>query len=71
MSRLTELTLAAARDGLRRKEFSAAELAEAHIQAMEAGRSLNAFITETPQRALGLGHSGEQVLEVAQDRQGV
>jgi aspartyl-tRNA(Asn)/glutamyl-tRNA(Gln) amidotransferase subunit A len=49
---LTELTLAAARDGLQRKEFSARELAEAHLRAIEAARGLNAFITETPERAL-------------------
>jgi aspartyl-tRNA(Asn)/glutamyl-tRNA(Gln) amidotransferase subunit A len=48
---LTELTLAAARDGLKGKEFSARELTEAHIEAIEAGRTLNAFITETPERA--------------------
>src|SRR5690606_7203081 len=31
---LTELTIAAARDGLANKEFSARELAEAHLRAM-------------------------------------
>jgi aspartyl-tRNA(Asn)/glutamyl-tRNA(Gln) amidotransferase subunit A len=48
---LTELTLAAARAGLNRKEFSARELTEAYIEAIEAARGLNAFITETPERA--------------------
>ena len=52
MTELTSLTIAEARDGLNKKEFSASELAEAHIVAMEASRDLNAFITETPEIAL-------------------
>ena len=51
MSALTDLTLAAARDGLKAKTFSAAELADAHVKAMEAARGLNAYITETPELA--------------------
>jgi len=34
---LTSLSLAAARDGLKAKKFSARELTEAHITAIEAG----------------------------------
>ncbi|MEE8223522.1 MAG: Asp-tRNA(Asn)/Glu-tRNA(Gln) amidotransferase subunit GatA [Alphaproteobacteria bacterium] len=49
---LTDLTIAGARDGLLAKEFSARELVEAHLKAMEFGRGLNAFLTETPERAL-------------------
>lgn len=45
---LTNLTLAAAREGLRKKEFSAVELTDAHISAVENARHLNAFIVETP-----------------------
>jgi aspartyl-tRNA(Asn)/glutamyl-tRNA(Gln) amidotransferase subunit A len=60
MSALTELTLAAARDGLARKEFSARELAEAHIRAIEAARALNAFITETPERALEMAAESDR-----------
>ena len=52
MAGLADLTLAEARDGLRNKDFSALELAEAEIGAVEAARGLNAFITETPERAL-------------------
>jgi len=54
MTALTELTMAAARDGLARKDFSARELAEAHIAAVEAARPLNAFVTETPEQALAM-----------------
>ena len=48
MTNLTDLTLAAARDGLRAKKFSAAELTRAYVDAMLAARPLNAFISETP-----------------------
>src|SRR5262249_11967539 len=49
---LTTLTLAAARDGLKAKTFSATELTQAHVKAMERTRALNAYITETPELAL-------------------
>lgn len=52
MSDLTELTIADARDGLIGGKFSARELAESHIEAMSHASALNAFITETPERAL-------------------
>jgi len=51
MSKLTDLTIAEARDGLKKKAFSATELTEAHIRAVEKARGLNAFITETPDLA--------------------
>ncbi len=51
MSDPTSLTLAEARDAIRRKTLSARELTEAHIGAMEAARPLNLFITETADRA--------------------
>ncbi|MGK2284679.1 Asp-tRNA(Asn)/Glu-tRNA(Gln) amidotransferase subunit GatA [Pedomonas sp. V897] len=49
---LTELTVAEMRDGLKAKRFSAVELTQAHIRAMEQARVLNAFIVETPELAL-------------------
>jgi aspartyl-tRNA(Asn)/glutamyl-tRNA(Gln) amidotransferase subunit A len=52
MSSLTTLTLAAARDGIKAKTFSATELTQAHLKAVEQTRSLNAYITETPELAL-------------------
>lgn len=51
MTALTHLTIADALDGLKAKKFSAAELTEAHIKAVENSRALNAFITETPDLA--------------------
>jgi aspartyl-tRNA(Asn)/glutamyl-tRNA(Gln) amidotransferase subunit A len=50
---LTKLTLAAARDGLRKKAFSATELAHAFLRAIEAANpALNAYVLPTPERAL-------------------
>ncbi len=59
MTGLTELTLAPARDGLQRKEFSAVELAHAHIDAIETARALNAFIVETPDKALAMARNAD------------
>ncbi|GJE54736.1 MULTISPECIES: Asp-tRNA(Asn)/Glu-tRNA(Gln) amidotransferase subunit GatA [Methylobacterium] len=52
MTALNELTLAEARDGLVSKTFSAREIAQAHIDALEKARVLNAYLVETPDRAL-------------------
>lgn len=52
MSDLTHLTIAQALKGLENKEFTSVELTEAHIDSMQAGKDLNAFITETPDLAL-------------------
>lgn len=52
LSDLLRLDIAAARDGLAAKEFTARELTEAYLGAVEAARPLNGYITETPERAL-------------------
>lgn len=46
------LTVAAALDGLAKKQFTAVELTNHFIKEMEGARKLNAFITETPEIAL-------------------
>ncbi len=51
MTKLTDLTITEALQGLGDKKFSAAELTEAHISAVEKARGLNIFITETPDGA--------------------
>ncbi len=60
MADLTEQTLAAARDGLAKGDFTAVELTRAHIAAVEAARPLNAMITETPERALAMAVQSDQ-----------
>jgi aspartyl-tRNA(Asn)/glutamyl-tRNA(Gln) amidotransferase subunit A len=51
VSDLTSLTLAEACDGLSKKSFSALELAQMHLAAIEKARALNAFVLDTPERA--------------------
>ncbi|KAA5606870.1 Asp-tRNA(Asn)/Glu-tRNA(Gln) amidotransferase subunit GatA [Roseospira marina] len=51
MITLTDLTIAEARKGLDAKTFTAAELTDAHIAAMEARADLNAYVLPTPDRA--------------------
>ena len=51
MSKLTDLSITEALSGLAAKKFSAVELTDAHIKAVEKARPLNAFITETPEIA--------------------
>jgi aspartyl-tRNA(Asn)/glutamyl-tRNA(Gln) amidotransferase subunit A len=51
MTDLVSLTLAQARDALRKKEFSSLDLVDAHLAAMAQARVLNAFVLETPERA--------------------
>jgi aspartyl-tRNA(Asn)/glutamyl-tRNA(Gln) amidotransferase subunit A len=59
MTELTSLTIAEARDGLRRRTFSAAELTQAHLAAMEQARVLNAFVQETPDRAEAMAQASD------------
>src|SRR5262244_1326190 len=59
MAALTDLTIAGALDGLARKQFSSQELTEAHVHAVEGARHLNAFITETPDRALEMAKASD------------
>ncbi|MGD0332629.1 MAG: Asp-tRNA(Asn)/Glu-tRNA(Gln) amidotransferase subunit GatA [Xanthobacteraceae bacterium] len=59
MTELTSLTLAQARDALRRKEFSASELADEHLAAIEQARALNAFVLETPERARDMARAAD------------
>src|ERR1700749_2614862 len=62
MTDLTSLTLAEARDGLATKSFTSRELTEAHLAAMEAARSLNAFILETPEQARAMAQAADAVI---------
>src|SRR5438552_2413298 len=63
MTELTSLTLAQARDRLRNKEITAAELTDAHIGAVEAARALNAFVKETPEHARAMARVSDAKLQ--------
>jgi aspartyl-tRNA(Asn)/glutamyl-tRNA(Gln) amidotransferase subunit A len=59
MAELTSLTIAEARAGLAKKDFTAVELANAHLAAMEEARVLNAYVLETPERAEALARAAD------------
>lgn len=59
MTELTTLTLADARDRLRKKDLSSAELTAAHLTAIEKARSLNAFVLETPEIATEMAKASD------------
>ena len=59
MSGLTNLTLRAALDGLSAGTFSSEELTRAHVEAVESARPLNAFIHETPEKALEMARASD------------
>lgn len=63
MTELTSLTIKQAAAGLRNKDFTAEELVARHIEAMEAQRDLNAFITETPELAIASAKQSDQRLK--------
>lgn len=54
MSTFTDLTLTEAVAGLRARKFSSVEITQAHIAAVEAARELNAYVAETPDKALAM-----------------
>jgi aspartyl-tRNA(Asn)/glutamyl-tRNA(Gln) amidotransferase subunit A len=59
MTELTKLTIVEAREGLAAKKFSARELAREFVGAVERARPLNAFITETPEKALAMADASD------------
>jgi aspartyl-tRNA(Asn)/glutamyl-tRNA(Gln) amidotransferase subunit A len=59
MTDLTSLTLAEARDGLANKSFTALELTDAHLAAIERARVLNAYVLETPEQARAMAREAD------------
>jgi len=59
MSALTKLTLKAALDGLAARDFSSVELTQAHLDAMAGARALNAYVLQTPDRALEMARASD------------
>jgi aspartyl-tRNA(Asn)/glutamyl-tRNA(Gln) amidotransferase subunit A len=52
MSDLSKLTIAAARDAMRKGDVSSAELTQSYLTAIEGAGALNAFVHHTPEIAL-------------------
>lgn len=62
MTDLTALTLAEAKEGLAAKSFTALELTDAHLAAMESARVLNAYVLETPEQARAMAKEADAKL---------
>jgi len=60
MSELTDFTISEARTALREKQFSALELTEAYLAAMERARILNAYVVETPEHARAMAKESDR-----------
>ncbi|HKD21313.1 MAG TPA: Asp-tRNA(Asn)/Glu-tRNA(Gln) amidotransferase subunit GatA [Rhizomicrobium sp.] len=56
----TSFTLAEARDAVTAKRISSKELTKAFIKAVEDARPLNAYVTETPERALAMAEESDK-----------
>ena len=59
MASLTDLTVAGLAAAMARKEASAAEVTEAHLRKLDQHRGLNAFITETPDKACAMAKASD------------
>ena len=59
MTDLTSLSIAELRDGIRGRDFSAREVAEAYNSAVAAARGLNAYTIETPEDALAAAEAAD------------
>ncbi|MEM7444102.1 MAG: Asp-tRNA(Asn)/Glu-tRNA(Gln) amidotransferase subunit GatA [Pseudomonadota bacterium] len=59
MTELNHLTISDALEGLEKGDFTAVELTRANLMAMEEARGLNAFVTETPERALEMAAASD------------
>jgi aspartyl-tRNA(Asn)/glutamyl-tRNA(Gln) amidotransferase subunit A len=61
MAEMTALTIAEIRDGLAAKQFSALELTDAYLAAIEAANPLlNAYIVTTPERAREMARASDE-----------
>jgi aspartyl-tRNA(Asn)/glutamyl-tRNA(Gln) amidotransferase subunit A len=60
VSDLTDLTVAAIRDGVRDGAFSAREVAEGFVANVGKGRALNAYVVETPEHALAAADAADR-----------
>ena len=59
MTELTGLTLKAALDGLKSRAFSSEEITRAHVAAIEGARGLNAYVMETPDKAVAMAQASD------------
>lgn len=63
MTDLNKLTIADARDLLAKGELTSRELTEAHVEAVSALKPLNAYILETPEKALEMADKADVMIK--------
>ena len=56
---MSDFTLAEARDALQAKKISSLELTTSLVKAVEEARPLNAYVTETPEKALEMAKASD------------
>ena len=59
LNNLTSLTLAEARDRLKERAVSSLEITEAHLEAIDRAKALNAFVVTTTDRALEMAKASD------------
>ncbi|WP_242095317.1 Asp-tRNA(Asn)/Glu-tRNA(Gln) amidotransferase subunit GatA [Sphingomonas sp. CROZ-RG-20F-R02-07] len=59
MTELTDLGVAAIRDGVREGAFSAREIADAFVTKVSRAKALNAFLVETPEHAIAAADAAD------------
>jgi aspartyl-tRNA(Asn)/glutamyl-tRNA(Gln) amidotransferase subunit A len=67
MTELTDLGVAAIRDGVRAGDFSARDVAQAFIARVSAAKPLNAFLVETPDHALAAADVADAAKAAGED----
>ncbi|MBN9352643.1 MAG: Asp-tRNA(Asn)/Glu-tRNA(Gln) amidotransferase subunit GatA, partial [Hyphomicrobium denitrificans] len=69
MTDLTKLTMAEARDGLKNKSFSALELTDAFLAAIDtANPAINAYVLQTPEHARAQARESDKRIAAGQAR---
>ena len=62
MTDLTSLKISEIRAGLKAKDFTALELTDTYISAVESARELNAYVKETPEQARDMAKASDERL---------
>ena len=68
MTELTRLTIAEARDGLAAKDFSAAELTDAYLDAIGGAEELNAYVAVTADKAREMAAKSDERIAAGERR---
>ncbi len=68
MTDLTKMKIAEARDLMKKGDLSSRELTEAHIAAVDAADSLNAYIVKTPEIALKSADAADKKIKAGEQK---